>query len=401
MNYENDIFDYLGIVGREDSYTNLIKVLFDSVPEYKIKLLEILFGRSNLNSDDFYLETRRKYGHKSNNIIPDIIIVDTTGLYFALIEVKVFSDEGDKQTSRYYNMFSKSDVEIYYAKGNVCLNEYTDRKFYYLTIYDAEPKDINFKNIKWKNIVEPLRYITIENEYLSVLVKSLLNKVNSAEINDNCSIDMLWSELMGYGWANEERMFRTLQQYCFKEDVWKEVQKWNGYNKDSNAYELKCSFGKERWIGKNLKEFINENSLALKSCYMFHYELAYNPATNNLTIRLDYHLNPYLSEKDIKNKRYNFFDLNEEQTDYLIEISNEANKGLRKKIATSIKNDFPNDLIKRFSKKVITPLRNNPMTLAKIKDFSTENKSIKEVAEVINEFVRYTEKSIDYFIENI
>lgn len=57
MKYENDVFDYLGIVGREDSYTNLIKVLFDSVPEYKIKLLEILFGRSNLNSDDFYLET--------------------------------------------------------------------------------------------------------------------------------------------------------------------------------------------------------------------------------------------------------------------------------------------------------------------------------------------------------
>ncbi len=72
-----------------------------------------------MNSDDFYLETRRKYGHKSNNIIPDIIIVDNTGLYFALIEVKIFSDEGDKQTSRYYNMFSKSDAEIYYAKGNI------------------------------------------------------------------------------------------------------------------------------------------------------------------------------------------------------------------------------------------------------------------------------------------
>ncbi len=56
MKYENDEFDYLGIVGREDSYTNLIKV---------------------------------------------------------------FSDEGDKQTSRYYNMFSKSDAEIYYAKGNI------------------------------------------------------------------------------------------------------------------------------------------------------------------------------------------------------------------------------------------------------------------------------------------
>ena len=32
MNYENDIFDYLGINGREDSYTNLLKTLFDNVP---------------------------------------------------------------------------------------------------------------------------------------------------------------------------------------------------------------------------------------------------------------------------------------------------------------------------------------------------------------------------------
>lgn len=59
MNYENDIFDYLGIVGREDSYTNLLKVLFENLPEYKKEFLKILFDENNLNADDFYFETRK------------------------------------------------------------------------------------------------------------------------------------------------------------------------------------------------------------------------------------------------------------------------------------------------------------------------------------------------------
>ena len=61
MNYENDIFDYLGINGREDSYTNLLKALFDNVPKYKTDLLKLLFNKDDLNINDFYFETRRKY----------------------------------------------------------------------------------------------------------------------------------------------------------------------------------------------------------------------------------------------------------------------------------------------------------------------------------------------------
>ena len=105
MNYENDIFDYLGINGREDSYTNLLKALFDNVPKYKTDLLKLLFNKDDLNVNDFYFETRRKYSrcdedNKNHKEIPDAIIVDKTGNYFALIEVKVFAGEGEEQTQR-------------------------------------------------------------------------------------------------------------------------------------------------------------------------------------------------------------------------------------------------------------------------------------------------------------
>lgn len=65
--YEADIFDILGINGREDSYTNLLKVLFDNVLEYRISLLNMLFPRETLDPNTFYFETRNKYSWKESN----------------------------------------------------------------------------------------------------------------------------------------------------------------------------------------------------------------------------------------------------------------------------------------------------------------------------------------------
>lgn len=428
MNYENDIFDYLGIVGREDSYTNLLKVLFENLPEYKKDFLKILFDENNLNADDFYFEIRKKYSYKgqdgkARNEIPDIIIVDKQGNHFALIEVKIFASEGYGQTQRYYDMFSNKGKEVYYADTSTTLNENTNRKFYFLTIYGTEPQNNEFKIIKWKEIVEPLKTIKIENEYLCALANSLINKVNSTEIIKNLSDDMPWTESMGYGWANEQNLFTVLQNYCFYDDKWEVTSKWNGYNNDSNAFELKCSFGKENWIGKHLRDFADEkNSSNIDECYQFHYEIAYNPETKKVTIRLDYHLQPYLSTQEIitlskekiekkyvNDPKYNDFkNLNENQIEYIKAIAKDANEHLRKEIAFKIKKTILSNSKGNFTKKITTRACNNPMVLAKIEnietikkniDGETINKSINDIVKIINDFVECTEKAIDEFVE--
>lgn len=420
MNYKNDIFDYLGIVGREDSYTNLLKVLFENLPEYKKEFLKILFDENNLNADDFYFETRKKYSYKgqdgkARNEIPDIIIVDKQGNHFALIEVKIFAGEGYGQTQKYYNMFSNNEEKIFFENNSsTLLNENTNRKFYFLIIYGTEPQNNEFKIIKWKEIVEPLKTIKIENEYLCALANSLINKVNSTEIIKNLSDDMPWTESMGYGWANEQNLFTVLQNYCFYEDKWEVTSKWNGYNNDSNAFELKCSFGKENWIGKHLRDFANEkNSSNIDECYQFHYEIAYNPGTKKVTIRLDYHLEPYLStqeinalskekieKKSINDQKYSEFkDLDEEQIENIKSIAKDANENQRKETALKIKESISLDSKKYFDKKIITDTRDNPMKLAKIENIETTGKSINDIVEIINDFVECTENAIDELVE--
>lgn len=416
MNYENDIFDYLGINGREDSYTNLLKALFDNVPKYKTDLLKLLFNKDDLNINDFYFETRRKYSRcdkdtKNHEEIPDAIIVDKTGDYFALIEVKVFAGEGEEQTQRYFNMFNENNIKVACECGDVELREQTNRKFYFLTIFGDKPTCKEFISLKWEDVVEPLQSIKISNSYLSELAKSLINKINSTKIVDveNISDALMWIDTMGYGWANERNMFEILKHYCFNSEKWNETDKWNGYNKDSNACELKCSFGKERWIGKHIRDLMYNNNV--RDCFQFHYEIAFNPATDNLLVRLDYHLNPYLSKSDInkimnknnyihKHKYYGLIDVDDDNLPLIAKVLIDANKNERKNIARSLKAQLVENLRVSFDEKFTTNTPNNPMVLVKY-NIDTTGKNIKDVTDLVNKFIECTENVIDDFVKQI
>lgn len=403
--YEADIFDMLGINGREDSYTNLLKVLFDNVLEYRSFLLNMLFPKEALDPDAFYFETRNKYSRKdsnekNHNEIPDIIIVDKSGNHFALIEVKIFSGEGDRQTERYYNLFSNDipDITIHDCnKENIPIRKNAVRKFYFLTIYESKAQCEEFINIKWSSIIEPLKQIQIKNEYLNLLAKSLINKVESSKTIDSISKDMIWNDSMGFGWAKEQNLFKVLKSFCFKdEEIWDYYESWNGYNKDSNTYELKCLFGRECWRGIHLKNINNDN---LEKCFEFHYEFAYSPNEDRITVGLDYHLRPYLSISDInKCKFYNkasFYDVPEEDYNKIKDLANRANE-IRKNKADEIKNSIMNST----NNDSIIRVKNNsnPMILVKQSIDGTSKKTIEEITKIINVFVKNTKTIIDDFV---
>lgn len=401
--YEADIFDMLGINGREDSYTNLLKVLFDNVLEYRSFLLNMLFPKEALDPDAFYFETRNKYSRKdsnekNHNEIPDIIIVDKSGDHFALIEVKIFSGEGDRQTERYYELFStKQKIKLHDCNKEVPIRENAVRKFYFLTIYESKAQCEEFINIKWSSIIEPLKQIQIKNEYLNLLAKSLINKAESSKTIDSISKDMIWNDSMGFGWAKEQNLFKVLKSFCFKDDeIWDYYESWNGYNKDSNTYELKCLFGRECWKGTHLKNIDSDN---LEKCFEFHYEFAYSPNDDIITVRLDYHLRPYLSTSDInKCKFYNkagFYDVPEEDYSKIKDWANRANE-IRKNKADEIKNRIMNST----NSYNITRVRSNsnPMVLVKLSIENTNEKTIEEITKIINSFVENTKTIIDDFV---
>lgn len=402
--YEADIFDILGINGREDSYTNLLKELFDNVLEYRSFLLNMLFPRETLDPDAFYFETRNKYrtdsDNKTHNEIPDIIIVDKSGNHFALIEVKIFSGEGNRQTERYYELFS-TEQKIKFHDCNeektVLLKENAVKKFYFLTIYESKAQCKEFINIRWSSIIEPLKQMQIKNEYLNLLTKSLINKAESSKTIDSISKGMIWNDSMGFGWAKEQNLLKVLKSFCFKdEETWDYYESWNGYNKDSNTYELKCLFGRECWRGVHLKNIDNDN---LEKCFEFHYEFAYSPNDDRITVRLDYHLRPYLSTSDINKCRFydksGFCDVAEEDYSKIKDLANRANE-IRKSKADEIKRSIMNST--NFDNITRVRSNSNPMILVKLSIENTNKKTIEETTKIINSFVENTKTIIDDFV---
>ena len=58
MDTNYDVFDILGISRKEDSYTNLVKYLFDNWNDFKQKFIEKFAENTK---DEFELETRNTY----------------------------------------------------------------------------------------------------------------------------------------------------------------------------------------------------------------------------------------------------------------------------------------------------------------------------------------------------
>lgn len=112
---ELDIFECMGIETKEDRFTDFIKTLFENDKEFKKALLNMLVEKSEqkLNKiedyDDYTITIRQSFKSKDGKkIVPDIII-SKRGTKVALIEVKLFSDEGYEQIKRYNDHFKDKE----------------------------------------------------------------------------------------------------------------------------------------------------------------------------------------------------------------------------------------------------------------------------------------------------
>lgn len=112
---ELDIFECMGIETKEDRFTDFIKTLFENDKEFKKALLNMLVEKSEqkLNKiedyDDYTITIRQSFKSKDGKkIVPDIIISERE-TEVALIEVKLFSDEGYEQIKRYNDYFNDKE----------------------------------------------------------------------------------------------------------------------------------------------------------------------------------------------------------------------------------------------------------------------------------------------------
>jgi hypothetical protein len=141
---EPDIFDVLDISFREDSYTRLLVEVLRRSRHIVAGVFKKLTGRTLLGDAEVCF--RRKIGPKDSRNIPDLIVKGSTskGCWWLVIEAKIKSGEGPKQTQRY-----RSECENAKERGDC--SGYSP---YYLTLTGATPEDSEWKPLTHARLLE-------------------------------------------------------------------------------------------------------------------------------------------------------------------------------------------------------------------------------------------------------
>ena len=165
MNYEldktmdrKDIFDILGISTREDSFTNLIAEAFNNVKHEEFRDAVCSFLSHDefcINNEEdcnirtrcvFNIEKGKTTGDRSK-ILPDMLLISKSQNKVVILESKIFSEEGYKQTAAYSS-------DIFLVELDEMLNREYDmlgtiqKEFYYLTLMGDSPCSERFKTLK-------------------------------------------------------------------------------------------------------------------------------------------------------------------------------------------------------------------------------------------------------------
>lgn len=305
-NEESDIFDILGISGREDSYTDLIHSIFDMSDEFKKNIRDEFFEDGedikdlNIKIRSYYFTpegTRKK-------IIPDIILYNENKL--VIIEVKVFSSEGKDQLKSY----SAGVEEI---KEQLELKDEIEVGKYYLTLDKQNDLPGEFTSMTWKEFADLIPE-TIDNKFIcnchaiNMCIKDLKKRVDDYE-DVNIDVSKNFKDI--YKWHHFVSYEKILKQ-IFKDEFdvkWYEWSIWEGWESGENCYAASIQvYCDETWIShdqivfntdENDDEVINKDYITVTNNYDIHYEIKIID-NNKIEFRIDYHTNPYLTNNEIK-----------------------------------------------------------------------------------------------------
>lgn len=285
---EWDLFDIFN--ANEDNYTNMLRFLYETEEDFKNRFIELIFGEK---IDDISLKTRMVYKKgKNGKIIPDIVLHDKNHL--AIIEVKMFSSEGYKQTER-YNEDSPA------IKETLSINTNCKTKLYFLTIDGIKPQCNNFIALKWNDVLKCMNPNMCKNDMAKLLMHQFKTRIDSMN-PDNIIIkmDKYWIEQVhSFRWSRSLPFYKAIKSVLDKDkDKWT-TEHWSGFDKNTQSYSHTVKFypKDKSWQGKTLEDALKSHDTS--NCFDYHFEFQWNETNNILTLRLDYELNPYQSQSDI------------------------------------------------------------------------------------------------------
>lgn len=188
-----DIFQVFGIQTREDKYT-FVLCEFLKNDEFRNRAKEFFgFSRANFNCtrESLTLKVPTAYRQK---ITPDIILYDDNRI--AVIESKMFSSEGYKQTEDYKKA---EELIINYINQKCPSAENRIVEYYYFTLTGVTAANSCFKPLYW-----------------SEFYKSTLKDMNFQDETLNCVASAIYSQAIQYDRLVSVENFEKLKElkYC-------------------------------------------------------------------------------------------------------------------------------------------------------------------------------------------
>lgn len=296
-NMDKDIFDIL--ITHEDGYSNLLKYFYEKSNDFNKAFTELVFdeeieGLNILCRSVFRI--KKDDQTRSVKVVPDIVLYNEE--YFAIIEVKVGAGEGSKQTKRYYD--ARKVIQKDLKLKNIKKESYK-----FLTIFEEKASCVDFGNITWNMVSECLEKVSQDNldELSKLFLDSLKTRINSAYDDYPIKKSEEWTkQIKKVKWSGAKSLLQALLNLeVFQPNIdfiESNCRYWDGYDNSDNKYCYSALFiFRENWVGKELD---NVDESTLSNCYEFHFEFKYSPEDRKLKGRLDYHLHPYYSKKDIE-----------------------------------------------------------------------------------------------------
>lgn len=192
---------------------------------------------------DLFLELKLNITVFNKNYPIDVVMI---------IENKIYSDENDIQTQKYYDWLSKQyDLDKIIP---ICI---------YLTPFEAKPKCDEFKNITYHTlshfVIERCMYET-ENEYVKNIIKDYLRCLT---FNDNDSKDNISITLKEKLWVDElyEEYHKVISDLIYSNNIHEIEIYQNNKNIFNNIFNIMVSENSGNNISivdQNIKRKINE-----------------------------------------------------------------------------------------------------------------------------------------------
>jgi hypothetical protein len=294
------IFEILGISSREDSYTDLIAYALKESSGFRKNLLARLGEQDH---GDWEYRTRLPVSIVSETgrqkDVPDLIFFSKRANKILLIENKVFSGEGWKQTERYASDDFKSSLEDNLKMINPKF------KFFFLTIDGTTPYSRVFSTASYLDISDAIPK-KLTGSKLDLLLEEFQERINEYYCWPLPNSDDVVLEYL----KNKRRLvssYRTFEivaenllprRFGFSEECAVTANRGSGF---IPLY----IWHKESWRSK---EYPEEKDGA--KCYDIHFEFQWDTREDweSLTLYLHYHTSPYMTQSELKDIPREFVD---------------------------------------------------------------------------------------------